>query len=237
MHVSEPIKEILARRIAGEIILSNDPGATMRKWREIFRILQVRLADELKVAPSVISDYESGRRRSPGTKFVKKLVNALVSIDERQGGLLLRELSQLIKKPSDTIVDIREFHVPIKAKLLCELVEGIPIACKELLDRDIYGYTIIDSIKAISTLSGADFYQIFGSTTERALIFTNVTHGRSPMVAVRVHTLKPRMIVIHGPETVDPLATHLAEVERIPLILSKKPSVNDLLRALSEYQE
>ncbi|KUJ98916.1 MAG: Transcriptional regulator, XRE family, partial [Thermococcales archaeon 44_46] len=32
----EKEKEALAKRIAGEITLSSDPGKTMRKWREIF---------------------------------------------------------------------------------------------------------------------------------------------------------------------------------------------------------
>lgn len=237
MSISEPIKEVLSRRVAGEIILSGNPGATMRKWREIFRVAQISLANELRISSSVISDYESGRRKSPGTQFVKKFVNALVSIDEEKGGHLLRELSRLTTTTSDAIIDIHEFSVPIKAEALCRIVEGVPIACKELLNRDIYGYTIVDSIKAILTFSGADFYQIFGSTTERALIFTNVSHGRSPMVAVRVHPLKPRMIVIHGLEKADSLAVHLAEVERIPLVLSRKKSVDELVRSLSKSKK
>jgi putative transcriptional regulator len=236
MSVPEPIKEVVARRIAGEIILSNDPGATMRKWREIFRILQTQLADELSVAPSVISDYEGGRRRSPGTKFVKRFVKTLIAIDESKGGYLLRDLARLTRNTSDALVDIREYSVPMKAEKFCKIVDGIPVAGKQLLTREIYGYTVIDSIKAISTLSGADFYQIFGSTTERALIFTNVTHGRSPMVAVRVHHLKPRMVIIHGPEKIDELAIRLADIEQIPLILSKKNSLEELLRSIREYR-
>ncbi|MDQ1281413.1 MAG: putative transcriptional regulator, partial [Thermoproteota archaeon] len=91
-----------------------------------------------------------------------------------------------------------------------------------------------DSIRAIQTLSGADFHQIFGSTTERALIFTNVTSGRSPMVAVRVNPLKPRIIIIHGPRRIDRLAIQIAEVERVSLILSKIQSVDALLHSLNE---
>jgi len=232
MPISQSVKDVLARRIAGEIILSNDPGFTMRKWRETFDIAQIHIADKLKVSPSVISDYESGRRRSPGTIFVKKFVKALILIDEEEGGHLLRQLSRLTATVSDAIIDIREFLVPVKAERICEAVDGVPIACSELLNRDIYGYTIIDSIKAIQTLTGTEFYQVFGSTTERALIFTGVTYGRSPMVAVRVHPLKPRMIVIHRPERVDKLATQLAEAEQIPLVLSKMESVDKLVRSL-----
>ena len=38
MSVSPSIREVLARRIAGEIILSGKPGGTMRKWRELFAV-------------------------------------------------------------------------------------------------------------------------------------------------------------------------------------------------------
>ncbi|MFW5948453.1 MAG: transcriptional regulator, partial [Halolamina sp.] len=30
----------LARRIAGEVVLSDDPGATLRKWRTDFEVSQ-----------------------------------------------------------------------------------------------------------------------------------------------------------------------------------------------------
>jgi predicted transcriptional regulator len=65
MSVSPSVREVLARRIAGEIILSNKPGATMRKWRELFAVSQTTLSDKMLLSSSVISDYESGRRKSP----------------------------------------------------------------------------------------------------------------------------------------------------------------------------
>jgi putative transcriptional regulator len=107
------------------------------------------------------------------------------------------------------------------------------VACEHLLNRDIFGYTVLDSIKAILELSGSDFYQILGSTTERALIFTEVKTGRSPMVAVRVQQPKPKMIVLHKPEKVDELAIELAKAENIPLVLSNAATVRDLLESLN----
>ena len=65
--MSETAREELSRRIAGEITLSNDPGATLRKWRTDFDVSQTELADQLGVSSSVVSDYESGRRESPGS--------------------------------------------------------------------------------------------------------------------------------------------------------------------------
>ena len=53
-------------KIAGEITLAAEPGKTIRKWREEFGLSQYELADAMEVSHSVISDYESGRRKSPG---------------------------------------------------------------------------------------------------------------------------------------------------------------------------
>lgn len=234
MAVSPSIKEVLARRMAGEIILSEMPGRILKKWRHIFNITQTQMAKELKISPSVISDYEGGRR-SPGTRYVKRYVEGMISIEEGIGGQLLRELTRLTRTTVDVIIDIKEFPVPTKASVICKVVDGVSVACKELLNRDIFGYTIIDSIRAILTLTGTDFYQIFGSTTERALIFVNVKTGRSPMVAVRVHPLKPRMVIIQGPKKVDKLAAQLAEVERVPLILSRKATIDNLVNSLNDF--
>src|SRR5439155_3009414 len=67
----------LREKIAGEIALSDQPGKTMRKWREELRISQTVLATHMRVSPSVISDYEAGRRTSPGIKTIHRLVDAL----------------------------------------------------------------------------------------------------------------------------------------------------------------
>jgi len=236
MEESSSIKEILARRIAGETILSSSPGSTLRKWREIFNTTQTRLAEKLRISPSVISDYEN-ERRLPGALFIRRFVLALISIDEEEGGRFLEELARLAVTSTDAIIDVREFPVSVEGRRVSEAVKGVPVACENLLQRGIYGYTILDSIKFIQILSSTDAYKIFGATTERALVFTNVTTGRSPMVAVRVHPLKPRMVIVHGPEKVDELAIRLAEVERIPLILSKMSSVDELVIALSKLAQ
>ena len=98
-------------------------------------------------------------------------------------------------------------------------MEGEVLACPEALDREVYGYTIIDSLKAIQTLSGLEFYRIFGSTSERALVFTGVSRGRSPMIALKIVNIKPCAVVIHGTETADELAIELAKIMKIPFIL------------------
>ena len=77
-------------KVAGQIAMSDDPGMAIRRWREEFKIAQGELARFLNVSPSVISDYESGKRRSPGVATIKKIVNAFIEIDSRRGGSIQR---------------------------------------------------------------------------------------------------------------------------------------------------
>ena len=59
------MQEQLTRRMAGEIVVSEKPGETLRKWREIFQLSQKELAILLEMNPSVVCDFEKGRRASP----------------------------------------------------------------------------------------------------------------------------------------------------------------------------
>jgi putative transcriptional regulator len=231
----EVVKEVLAKKMAGEVIFSSNPGMTLRKWREAFGCSQANLAKMLGTRSSVISDYETGRRRSPGAAFIRRFIEALIAFDAERGGIHIMEFSRLMSKLPDAILDMMEFAMPVKGSQICEAVMGAVVAYPEGLNCLIYGYTVADSVKAILTLSGSDFLQLIGSTTERALVLTRVTHGRSPMVAVRVHPLKPRMVVLHGlrEEELDrDLAIRISEFERIPLIVSKAPTVEQLIEGL-----
>ncbi|NJE05262.1 helix-turn-helix domain-containing protein [Thermococcus sp. M36] len=235
----EKEKEALAKRIAGEITLSSDPGKTMRKWREIFGISQTELADYLGVSSSVISDYEGGRRKSPGASTIRKFVEALIEIDERRGGNVIKAFSKTIgsELPTSAILDIREFALPVTIKDLVSAVRGEVVANMHLLDRRIYGYTVVDSIKAILEMSSEEFLKLYGWTTERALVFTKVTTGRSPMIAVRVQGLKPAVVVLHGVKKLDELAVKLAERERVPLVVSNASSETELITNLRRLVE
>ncbi|MEM2703579.1 MAG: helix-turn-helix domain-containing protein, partial [Candidatus Bathyarchaeia archaeon] len=76
--MEEVSREELMRRIAGEIILSESPGRIMKKWRNLFELTQAEVARLMGISPSVLSDYENDRRKSPGTSFVRKFVQALM---------------------------------------------------------------------------------------------------------------------------------------------------------------
>jgi putative transcriptional regulator len=231
MSVSPSIREVLARRIAGEIILSGKPGATMRKWRELFAVSQIRLSERMALSSSVISDYESGRRKSPGAKFIRRFVLALLQIDEEKGSRFIREFAKLTSSPSMAVLDLREFPIPVRVEYLCKAINGEVVACKDKYVKEVSGYTVIDSKKAVEALSGLEYAQLFGATTDRALVFTNVENGALPMMIVRVSSLKPRLVIFHR-EKPDDYALKLAEYEQIPLIYSTAPSIEQLVKSL-----
>lgn len=233
----ESWKEVAAR-IIGDIVLSPSPGKAMRKWREQFRVTQTELAETMGVSSSVLSDYESGRRRSPGTRFLRKLVSALIEIDERRGGHTLRSLSLLMlgsPKLQEAVLDMREFEEPMLSKDFCERIaaELVVGTGKEV----ILGYTVVDSIKLVVEVPATEYIRLYGATTQRAAIFTGVAMGRSPIVAVKAMQagmggLRPALVVMQGVKKPDRLAVEIAKREGIPLAVCSLENVEELLKAL-----
>lgn len=219
----------LREKMASEITLSKKPGSTIRKWREIFNVSQRVLASHMHISPSMISDYEGGRRRSPGISTIRRIVDSLLEIDMARGGEVIKRYTPSVENRA--IISIGEFMSTTSQEHFVHLIEGRNIS-NVPLDRSLYGYTVIDSVRAITSLNSRDYPQVFGWTNERALIFTGVKFGRSPMVAVRTHPLKPALVVYHQPEKVDPLAPKLAELEWIPLIVTEM-DMDEMLSRLS----
>jgi len=118
------IKSALSEKIAGEITLSPVPGQTIRKWRGVFGISQTDLAKCLKLSPSVISDYESGRRKSPGIQTIKKIIEALVEIDERNGSKVLHKYDSMVET-HEGILEIMEYPFRFLLILLLKKLTGI----------------------------------------------------------------------------------------------------------------
>jgi len=225
------VKNILSEKIAGEITLSPKPGKTIRKWRNIFGISQTDLAKMLDLSPSVISDYESGRRKSPGIQTVKKIIEAFIKIDEKLGGNILHQYDSMVKK-HDGIIEILEYPFAISVNDFIKIISGKILTSKNIgLNKKVKGFTLVDSIKTIENITPIDYANLYGWTPERALIFTGIRYGRSPMIAVRVHPVKPSIVVYHKPGAVDSLAIKLAERENIPLVISNL-SLEDLTKEL-----
>lgn len=228
-------KDILAEKIAGEVTLSPKPGQTIKKWRTAFSLSQTELAKFLDLSPSVISDYESGRRKSPGIQTVKKIIKAFLEIDEKKNnGKVLRKY-QFITKTQKGILDIMEYPYSIPIKKFIKEIDGRLLTSKDIdIKKNIKGFTLIDGIETIKTINSTSYSNLYGWSTERALIFTGIKYGRSPMIAIRIHPVKPSIVVYHKPGAVDPLAIQLAERENMPLIVTNI-SLGELRKKLVSF--
>ncbi|MCL1979144.1 MAG: helix-turn-helix domain-containing protein [Methanomassiliicoccaceae archaeon] len=221
-------------KIAGEITLSSDPGKTIRKWREEFKLSQHQLADSMGISHSVISDYESGRRKSPGVNVIRKMVDAFIKLDAENGSPVASRYLPNMKL--ECIIAMDEFTGGVDEQTFIEALGGKNLNTEKMPSKRIYGYTIVDSVKAILSLGSEDYLKIYGWSIERALVFTNVHFGRSPMVAIRAHPLTPAMVVYQNPEKTDPLAIKLAKLEGIPLVVTRL-SVEDIIKKMDALKE
>ena len=228
--------EEFKQKIAGEITLSPDPGKTIRKWREEFGLSQHQLADSMGISHSVVSDYESGRRKSPGVAIIKKMVESFIKLDEERGSPVVSKYIPEYKL--DCILASDEFPVGVDMNTFITSIGGKDLNPEQVPSKVVYGYTIVDSVKAILSLSSEDYMKMYGWNIERALIFTNVHFGRSPMIAIRAHPLTPAVVVYQKPDAVDPLAVKLASLEKIPLVTTdlEVPSIVEKLTALKEVE-
>ncbi len=220
MSMKSGLRNQLAEKMAGEITLSDSPGHALKKWRMNFEIAPGILADRLDVSPSVISDYESGRRKSPGTAVVGKIVDTLLAMDEENEGKHIQKFSTMLfsNVEDDVIYDIHEYPTAIPLKDFSDAI-GCTLLCGSL-DQVLFGYTVVNSLNAIMQFSSDEFNRIYGWSTERAVVFTNVSTGKSPMVAIRVTPFKPRCVVLQGLDTDDvhPIVEKMAERDRITVM-------------------
>ena len=139
----------------------------------------------------------------------------MVEYDKAQGGKIVS--SMFAKDHNNAVYDIREFNTGTAISKLIKDINGEIISGDEdILERPIYGYTIVDSLKAITTFNV--FGDLYGWSNERAIFFSGVHYGRSPMIAIRAHPVKPRVVIYIKPKTIDKLAKKLAEMERIVLV-------------------
>ncbi|MDO8537496.1 MAG: helix-turn-helix domain-containing protein [archaeon] len=231
--------EKLPVTIAGEIALSKDPGGSMKKWREIFGISQTELADYLKISSSTISDYEGGRRKSPGIVVISRLVSALMTLDDQRGGKVRKQLEKDFKQ-GEPIFDVHEFFAAVNGKDFAERINAEILANPlRLKETNIYGFTVIDSLKVILEVPVHEYLQMYGKTPERALVFLQVENGRSPMIAVKIGRfsteMRPSIVVLHSNQKVDPIAIKIAEIEKIPL-LQTNMEVEQIKEAMKKYE-
>jgi len=231
------VRNQLAEKMAGEITLSDSPGHALKKWRMSFEIAPGVLSERLGVSPSVISDYEGGRRKSPGTAIVGKIVDTILALDEEAGGRHIQQFSSMLYTgmDDDVIYDMHEYATPVPLQKFADAI-GCTLLCGSM-DQAIHGYTAINSLNAILQLSSNEFNRIYGWSTERSLIFTNVSTGKSPMVAIRVTPFKPRCVVLQGIRAADvhPIVEKMAERDRVT-VLCTSMEIEKIVNVLREQE-
>lgn len=219
--------------MAGDVVLSDDPGATLRKWRTDFDVPQTKLAEQLDISPSVVSDYESGRRESPGITVVRRIIDGLLDIDAEKGGEHVRRYARVLSAgfESDVVYDLREYPTAVPVEHCYDATEATEIVPGK---RDtIVGHTVLNSIEVITRLSSQEFYRLFGQSTNRTLIFTDITRGESPLVALRVVIPTPTAVILHGLSQ-DDLWEHAPALARLDgySLATTQLDLNELLERL-----
>ena len=237
MSMKSGLRNQLAEKMAGEITLSDSPGNALKKCRMNCEIAPGVLSERLGVSLSVISDYEGGRRKSPGTAVVGKIVDTLLAIDEENGEKHIQKFTNMLfaNVEDNVIYDIHEYGTSIPLQKFTDA-----IGCTLLwgsMDQIIFGYTVVNSLNAIMQLSSDEFNRIYGWSTERAIVFTNVSTGKSPMVAIRVTPFKPRCVVLQGIDAADvhPMVEKMAAKDRIT-VLCTSMEIDKIVSTLREQE-
>ncbi len=227
------------RRIAGDIVLSEMPGEAIYRWRRILNITQRSLAKALDISPSVISDYESGRRKSPGVCVIKNMVNALLTIDVRGGAGVFREINNSIYTGAtmyDSIVDTKDFTNPAGMEELIALTKGDILASEGDIKKKIYGYVIFDSMKALQAISPAEYIRLCNITAGRALVFIGPEAQKSALFTIKLAGLKPAVVVFTAEKKISPAEERIARIERIPVIISRMRDADSIISAMKNAQ-
>ena len=135
------------------------------------------------------------------------------------------------------IMEIMEYPFSIPAEEFINKIDGNILTKSKIgLKKNVKGFTLVDSVKTISTINAGDYNRLYGWSNERAIIFTGIRYGRSPMIAIRVHPIKPTVVIYHKPGSIDSLAVKLADRENIPLVVTTIP-LDDLKKKLIKFGE
>ena len=134
------------------------------------------------------------------------------------------------------VLAMSDFSSPITSKIFCKQLKCNILSGEKYLDKELYGYTLVDVERAVKELNSDEFLKLFGATTERCLLFTKVNTGRAPMIAIKSQEFKPALVILHGVSEVDRLALELSEQMKIPLAVSKISSLDTLTKELHNLE-
>lgn len=228
----------LFQKILGDVAANEEYGLVMKKWRELFGVTQMQVANELGVKPSVISDYESNRRKSPGIVFIRKYVLALlklkssaaheeikkqIDITKESNNLLIRNFTK--PKPSSRI--IRLFNAKLLTKNNDLLING----CVFFLDNISKLLTRLPTYKLLRELKKGGKY---------CYVFSNVKSGRIPLIMLSIlskfnKTAMPTLIIFQSNSfKMSNFAKKTAEKRNITLAVTNK-DLTKLKKIIKEF--
>ncbi|MEM3027061.1 MAG: helix-turn-helix domain-containing protein, partial [Thermoproteota archaeon] len=139
-------KQVSMKKIISDVVLAEQPFIVLRNWREKFGVSQKTLASKMGISASVISDYETGRRRNPGIGFLRNYVQNLVESDAERGGAHLIDLLKTEPILKGIILDMKEYSKPVSMRKVVEAVEGKVATFPDMLDDFVFGHTVLDSV-------------------------------------------------------------------------------------------
>ena len=79
-EVNQEIQKIIN---AGKIVMSDTPTMHLKNFRRVNGVTQTELAQQLKISPSTIAKYEQNLRKNPGCIVVRKWVDAVIEIKNK----------------------------------------------------------------------------------------------------------------------------------------------------------
>ncbi len=216
-------------KILGDICINDDYGVVMRKWRNLFNVSQAELAEKLDIQPSVISDYESGRRNSPGIVFIRKYVLALINIGKNKNKKILDKLSgypfdkknNLIVKKFDKKIKAEDFISNIDARIVIKSEEFHIKKCIFFYNNITDTFASMSTKELLSLMKGRD----------SVLIFSNVKSGRFPFIVLRLLSgankiSLPKFVIFQGTDSVSKMVLRMAHKSNICLALTKESKEN-----------
>lgn len=161
--------EFLKKEIAGELIISNSLGNTLKKWQNIFEVNQKTLAKNMNISNTMLSDYQNGRRLNPNIKLISNFINSLIEYDLKHKGKILKKL---IEPKQEQNFETKEFKKGIKIKFI-EKSDKIKHTNIKNNNEIIYGITYLDE-NDLPDFDSKDFQKVFGKTNRRIFYISNV---------------------------------------------------------------
>jgi predicted transcriptional regulator len=181
------MSEELLRIIIGDIASNANYGVVMKKWREMFKIKQGLVADELKIKQSVVSDYESERVKNPGIRFVRDYSLAVIKIaKDKNYPEYLKVLKHLKIKDEKSILYSDEFKSEHSNSELMKIFKANQVVMpKEKVNVKNYVF-FFDNISKVLTSNPS--YKLLTNLRKDTnfFIFTNVKTGKVPVIIMNI---------------------------------------------------